>query len=77
VQVSGGFDSRDMAIDHDRISLGRCAPPAPLCQTAFALVGSDLQSVLILRADLRSQMLAQRFNAVGTEIIVEIPETRF
>ena len=32
--------------------------------------------MLILRADLRSQMLAQRFSAVATEIIVEVPETR-
>ena len=30
----------------------------------------------ILEVDLLCQMLAQRFNAVGTQIIVEIPETR-
>ena len=32
--------------------------------------------MLILKVDLASQMLAQRLNAVGTEVIVEIPETR-
>ena len=32
--------------------------------------------MLILEVDLLCQMLAQRLNAVGTEIIVEIPEPR-
>lgn len=32
--------------------------------------------MLILGVDLLCQMLAQRFRAVGTEIIVEIPKTR-
>ena len=32
--------------------------------------------MLILEVDLLCQMLAQRFNAVRTEIIVEIPELR-
>ena len=32
--------------------------------------------MLILEVDLRCQILAQRLSAVGTQIIVEIPETR-
>ena len=32
--------------------------------------------MLILGVDLLCQMLAQRFRAVGTEIVVEIPEAR-
>ena len=60
---------------HDPVPLAMLDPcPAPRLRLRFQ--SSDRQPMLILEVDLLCQMLAQRFNAVGTEIIVEIPEAR-
>ena len=73
--MSGGFDSRDEEIDATRF-LKRCLTPCPASRLPLRFESSDRQPMLILEVDLLCQMLAQRFNAVGTEIIVEIPEAR-